>query len=162
MASADNGESSFTEGGLYPPSAFYFKVVIGAQITGPDTSFQEVSGITSEITTEDVVEGGENRFVHKLPKTVSHGNLELKRGIGSMLSPLVIWCRSVMEMDFVLPIIPQTISVFLMDENAIPIRGWSFANAFPLKWEVESFNSTKNEVAIEKIVLSYNYSMRII
>lgn len=149
-------------GGDYPPSAFYFKVVFGLTLGMADTSFQEVSGISSEMTTEDVVEGGENRYVHKLPKTITHGNLELKRGIASMTSPLVIWCRSVMEMDFIVPIVAQPISVYLMDENQLPIRAWTFANAFPIKWQVESFNSTKNEVAIEKIVLSYTYSNRII
>jgi len=49
-----------------------------------------------------------------------------------------------------------------MNEDKIPIRAWSFANAFPVKWDVESFNSTKNEVAIEKIVLNYTYSNRLI
>ena len=29
---------------------------------------------------ETVVEGGENRFVHRLPKPVKHPNLVLKRG----------------------------------------------------------------------------------
>jgi phage tail-like protein len=146
----------------YPPSAFYFKVVLSATAGMADTSFQEVSGITSEVTTEDVIEGGENRYVHKLPKGVTHGNLELKRGIASMTSPLVIWCRSVMEMDFAVPIVPMPIAVYLMNADKIPIRAWTFANAYPIKWEVESFNSTKNEVAIEKIVLSYTYSNRLI
>jgi hypothetical protein len=49
-----------------------------------------------------------------------------------------------------------------MNEDKMPIRGWSFESAYPLKWEVESFSSTKNEVAIEKIVLSYTASMRIV
>lgn len=149
-------------GDEYPPSAFYFKVVFGTTQGASDSSFQEVSGITSEMKTESIVEGGENRFVHKLPTSIERGNLELKRGIASASSPLVIWCRSVMEMDFMAPIVPQAIDIYLMNSNQEPIRAWNFANAFPVKWEVESFNSTKNEVAIEKIVLSYTYSSRTI
>jgi phage tail-like protein len=149
-------------GGSYPPSAFYFSVVFGATLGLTDTSFQEVSGISAELETEPVIEGGENRFVHQLPKGVKHTNLELKRGIASATSPLVIWCRSVMELDFIVPIVTQPISVYLMNENRIPIRAWTFANAYPVKWSVDSFNSTKNEVAIEKIVLNYTYSNRII
>ncbi|ACE84449.1 phage tail protein [Cellvibrio japonicus] len=149
-------------GGDYPPAAFYFSVIFGTTLGLTDTSFQEVSGIGVELGTEDVTEGGENRFVHKLPTGVKHNNLELKRGIAPMTSPLVVWCRSVMELDFIAPIMPQLVSVYLMNENAIPIRAWTFANAFPVKWEVESFSATKNEVAIEKIVLSYTYSNRII
>jgi hypothetical protein len=62
----------------YPLPAFYFKVITGLRL-GADTSFQEVRGIGSEIETEEVVEGGENRFVHRLPKAVKHPQLELKR-----------------------------------------------------------------------------------
>ncbi len=127
-----------------------------------DTSFQDVTGIGSEIETEDVVEGGENRYVHRLPKTVKHPKLVLKRGIAKMSSPLVVWCRTVFEGDLAVPIIPMPMTVFLLNENQIPIRAWTFANAYPVNWEVEDFNSTKNEVAIEKIELSYNYSNRMI
>ncbi len=74
----------------------------------------------------------------------------------------VIWCRSVLELDFVAPIVAMPIAVYLMNEDKVPIRAWTFANAYPVKWEVENFGSTKNEVAIEKIVLSYNYSNRLI
>lgn len=49
-----------------------------------------------------------------------------------------------------------------MNEDKKPIRGWLFNSAFPVKWEFESFNSTKNEVAIEKIVLRYTFSTRIV
>ena len=147
---------------VYPPSAFHFKVAFAATLGLTDTSFQEVSGISAEVDTETVVEGGENRYVHTLPKGVKHPNLELKRGIASMTSPLVIWCRSVFEMDFITPVVAQPIVVQLLDASKLPIRAWSFANAFPVKWEVENFNSTKNEVAIEKIVLSYTYSNRLI
>lgn len=146
----------------YQPAAFHFKVVFSATAGMTDTSFQEVSGIGSEVETEEVVEGGENRYVYRLPKAVKHPKLVLKRGIAKMSSPLVIWCRSVMEAGFIIPIVPMPILVFLLNENGIPIRAWSFANAYPVNWEVDAFNSTKNEVAIEKIELSYNYSNRII
>lgn len=146
----------------YHASAFYFKVAFAATAGMSDTSFQDVSGIGSEIETEPYVEGGENRFVHQLPKTVKHPKLVLKRGIATMTSPLVVWCRAVFEGDFAEPIKPMSVIVSLMDENKVPVRAWSFSNAYPVNWEVENFNSTKNEVAIEKIELSYNYSNRMV
>jgi len=146
----------------YPPSAFYFKVLFGDTNETVDTSFQEVSGISSEVDVETVTEGGENRFVHQLPKGVKHSNLELKRGIASKDSTLVKWCMDTMEGDFVQEIETKEVRVYLLDEEKNPIRGWLFDSAYPLKWEIESFGSTKNEVAIEKIVLSYTYSTRIV
>jgi phage tail-like protein len=144
----------------YQPSAFYFKVAFAATADKSDNSFQDVSGIGSEIETEPYVEGGENRYVHQLPKSLKHPRLVLKRGIAKTSSPLVEWCRSIFEGDFAEPIKPMSVMVSLMDENKVPIRVWSFSNAYPVNWEVENFNSTKNEVAIEKIELSYNSSSR--
>ena len=145
----------------YPLPAFYFKVIFAATAENDDTSFQEVSGISSEMETEGYIEGGENRFAHHLPKSVKHTRLVLKRGIAGMDSPLVSWCRDVLEGGFIKPIEAMTIEVRLMDEAGEPVRAWSFVNAFPVSWEVEGFHSTKNEVAIEKIELSYNYFERV-
>jgi phage tail-like protein len=147
----------------YPPAAFSFKVVF--TITGlggfVDTSFAEVSGMKSEIETEEFREGGQNLYVHKLPVANKKPNLVLKRGIAPITSPLVIWCKSVMEGYFILPIIAQPIIVQLLDENGAPLRAWSFMNAWPVKWEVQEFGAQKNEVAIEMIELSYTYSNRL-
>jgi phage tail-like protein len=146
----------------YPPSAFYFKVIF--TLTGGlvDTSFQDVSGISLEIGVEDVEEGGENRFVHKLPKAAKHGNLVLKRGIAGVDSPLVLWCIDTIEADRSLSIVTMPVMVYLMNEYQIPIRGWLFDNAYPVKWDTDAFNSTKNEVALETIELAYNTVNRIL
>ena len=158
---ANSTDASAQRSDLYPPSAFYFKLVF-ANAPEKDTSFQEVSGIGSEIDFLETVEGGENRFVYRLPKGVKHPLLSLKRGIADLNSPLVKWCKAVLEGDFVKPIETQEVKVYLLDENHNPLRGWSFAHAYPVKWEIDSFNSTKNEVAIETVELSYNYSDRIV
>ena len=147
---------------VYPPSAFYFKVVFAATLGLSDTSFQEVSGISSKMETEPFEEGGENRYVHALPKGVSHPNLVLKRGIARITSPLVVWCRAVLETGFAVPVVPMPMLVMLVGASKLPIRTWSFANAYPVNWEVDTFNSTKNEVAIETIELSYSYSNRLV
>ena len=147
---------------LYPPSAFYFKVSFGSPPSAEDTSFQEVSGIASRIETEDVQEGGENRYVHRLPTKVTHPKLVVKRGIAEINSPLVRWCLSFLEGDLSEPLEPKPITVLLLDEKGDRLRGWSFENAYPVSWEVEGFNSTRNEVAIEKIEFNYNNSTRLI
>lgn len=145
----------------YPLPSFYFKVVFSGSMGQSDTSFQEVSGISTEMETEPVVEGG-NQYTRLLPKSLKHSNLVLKRGIAGMDSPLVVWCRDVLETDFTKPISTQQIGVRLMDEQGIPVRSWAFNEAYPVKWNIDGFNSTKNEVAIETIELSYLYSSRTI
>jgi len=149
------------EEGGYPPSSFYFRVVFERSAGIADVSFQEVSGIGWEIDVESVVEGGENRYVHQLPKGAKHPKLVLKRGIAKKNSGLVEWCRSVLE-QFEMPIKPKALQVKLLDGRGDPIRSWSIAGAYPVNWEVENFNATKNEVAIEKIELNYTTLTRFI
>lgn len=140
--------------------AFHFGVVIGGDGSSGDTSFQEVSGISAELELEPVNEGGENRFVHQLPKAVKNPKLVLKRGIAKSDSALVEWCKAVLENDYSEPIETKLVEVRLLNEEREPVRSWTFANAFPVNWDVESFNSTKNEVAIEKIELAYSTLQR--
>jgi phage tail-like protein len=146
----------------YPPSAFHFKVVFAAMAGMADTSFQDVSGIKATIETETYQELGENGRVYQLPKPPSHPNLVLKRGIASLTSPLVLWCKSVFEGNFSEPIMTMEMMVYLMNENKLPKRAWGFTDAFPVSWDVDGFNSTKNEVAIETIELRYNSLTRLL
>jgi phage tail-like protein len=146
----------------YPVPAFYFKVVFDSSALRDDSSFQEVSGMGTELAFEEFHEGGENRYVRRLPTGVKHPPLELKRGVGSTDSRLVKWCKDSMDGDALVRIKTQSLGVYLMDFEGAPVRAWQFADVFPIKWEFDPFNSTKNEVAIEKIVLSYSYSTRII
>src|SRR5689334_12408423 len=133
---------------FYPPSAFYFKVEFNGQ-TNSDTSFAEVSGIRSEMDLEPHSEGGENAFVYQLPKGVKHPNLVLKRGVGATYSPLVKWCMNTLHAGYPTDIVTKMLEVKLLNKEGKPLRHWSFADAFPVKWEIDGFKSTKNEVAIE-------------
>jgi phage tail-like protein len=120
----------FEEG--YPPAAFYFTVTFGNGVQVPDASFSEVSGISLEMETEAVVEGGENRFVHQLPKGIKHPNLELKRHFYAQL-PLVKWCKDTLEGAFIKLIVPQTIIVKLNGADGQVLRAWAFIDAYPVK-----------------------------
>jgi phage tail-like protein len=146
---------------LYPLPAFYFKVIFTAILGVTDTSFQEVHGIGSEMETEEVVEGGENRFVHRLPTVMKHPQLELKRGIAPIGSPLALWCKYTLESGYSLGVVPSLVMVYLLNADGQAVRCWSFSDAYPVKWEVDEFNSTKNNVAIETITLNYTCSNRI-
>jgi phage tail-like protein len=148
-----------------PAPAFYFRVVFdgatGSVSASPaDNSFMEVDGLTPSIDTESVEEGGENRFVHELPKGVKYSKLSLKRGIAGLNSPLVDWCKQVLESGFIDLIQPKDLSIRLLDRKGDPLRTWDVINAYPVRWQVEKFDSMNNAIAVEKIEMSYNYAHR--
>ena len=140
------------------PAAFYFQVKFNGKKSAY-TSFQEVSGIKATVKTESVASGGEN-YEMRLPKGMEYTTLKLKRGIASASSPLVKWCRAILTPNFANPITLKDISVSLMNPSHNPCRSWDFVNAYPISWELDAFNSTKNEVAIETIELTYHYFER--
>lgn len=151
----------------YPPSAYFFRVEVSGLNKKVDCSFKEVSGLSSELEIEEVQEGGENRFSYKLPKQIKYQNLILKRGVGALDSGLVIWCKETLEDGFTSKISPRDIIIHLMTINEEtssiePIRSWSIVKAYPIKWNVESFDSMKNEIALETIELVYHGLTRVI
>jgi phage tail-like protein len=152
----------------YPPVSFHFDVRIldsyeaaGMAMGGlglsadVDGSFQEVSGISVHMPTEDFYEGGENRFAYKLPKPISYSNLLLKRGLVSSVSSLGEWCKETFELGLDKPIMTKHVMVSLLNEENIPLMGWVFIGAYPTKWSVSNFNAETSALVIESLELSY-------
>jgi phage tail-like protein len=148
--------------GASPPAAFQFTVSFNAVPSGIDSSFQEVSGLELGMDVEELREGGENRFVHQLPKGVQQKKLTLKRGVATLGSPLVLWCKATLEGGLSMRIVPVPLLVSLLDASSLPLRSWLCSSAYPVRWEVDAFNSTKNEVALETIELAYQYVQRML
>lgn len=152
----------------YPPGAFYFSVkVIGSgaalsALTDIDASFQEVSGIESSFEVEEVVEGGENRFAHRLPKIAKYSNLVLKRGIVTVDSFLAEWAGLTIGSTLSLPVVPQNLLVTLINAEGWPSIAWGVFNAYPLRWEVAAMNSQDNKILTETLELTYNYFERVV
>jgi phage tail-like protein len=143
--------------GYYPPVGFYFKVnIIG--ISGiNEGNFQEVSGLNVKLGTEEIKEGGENRFVHRLPSYPKYENLVLKRGMVTG-SSLITWARNAVE-QFTFK--PTTVVLNLMDEKSSPLATWKFINAYPVGIKVSDFKAQENAIVIETLELSFDYFERV-
>lgn len=123
----------------------------------------EVSGLSTEMVTEELKEGGENSFSYQLPVRVKHGNLVLKRPIENMLLDLLeAWSASSLHGELVTDVVPIDVSVSLLDAYRLPHRMWYVTNAYPVKWDCSPFGSTKNEVAMETLELAYNKITRVL
>lgn len=144
----------------YPPPAFSFVVRFDGLWGRGDASFQEAGGIGPEMETDPYREGGENRFVHALPKGVKHPKLTLKRGVAPHSSQLVQWCSTVLQDGMGQLIETRNLTLYLLAADGAPLRGWSFQNAYPTHWTVDNFLADKNAVAVEKVEFSYATAVR--
>ncbi|MAQ76668.1 MAG: glycerol acyltransferase [Aquimarina sp.] len=138
----------------YPPVGFHFSVEFtGLTASESDHQFQSVSGLSVDIETEDVAEGGENRFKHKIPVRTKYPNLVLKRGL-LVDSKVIEWCKDAVENFNFKPI---DLMVKLLNEKHEPLLSWNVVHAYPVKWSIADFNAEESKIVIETIELVYNY-----
>lgn len=138
----------------YPPVGFHFRIeVLGLPAIDNDVRFTEVSGLSVEMGTEEIAEGGENRFVQKYPIRARYPELVLKRGL-LLNSEVVRWVRQCIE-DF--KIQPKNIDIMLLNDEHQPLLTWHVINAYPTKWTVSDLNATSSAVLIEIMQFYYQY-----
>lgn len=134
------------------PVVFHFKVEFGPNSKEKDNRFQEVTGLSAEVTTEELKEGGENHFVHRLPTGAKYGNLVLKRGYLED-SDVAKWCRKAIE-NFIFE--PKDVVVTLLNEEHEPLVNWQFLRAYPVKWSISDLKAQENGLAVESLELAYS------
>ena len=138
----------------YPPVGFHFKVeVLGLPPNDGDNRFTEVGGLSVEMGTEEIAEGGENRFLQKYPTRAKYPELVLKRGL-LVQSEVVSWIRQCLEDE---RIEPKNVDVKLLNDEHQPLLTWHVVNAFPTKWAVSDLNASSNAVVVETLQLFYQY-----
>ena len=133
---------------------FFF---VGGILPNPvDIRFQKVSGLSLEISTQEVKSGGQNMFRQQLPNEVKHGNLVLERGQSFGVSPLNIELN--VAFNF-LTMMPSRVLIMQFSEKSIPVGAWMCENAFPVKWDMGELNAESKAINIEKLELAYNRMM---
>jgi phage tail-like protein len=138
----------------YPPPGFHFKVEVqGLPPNDDDVRFTEVGGLSVEVGTEEIAEGGENRFIQKFPTRAKYPELVLKRGV-LVNSEVTNWIRECIEDSHIQP---KDIFVKLLNYKHEPLLTWQVVKAYPTKWAVSDLNSTANAVVVESLQLFYQY-----
>jgi len=124
----------------------------GGLIPNPlDIRFQRVSGLSAEVTTTTVDEGGQNLYTHKLPQKISYGNLTLERGfvIGSPLNIEFNVAMSLFQFS------PSNVMVTLLSEDGAPLAAWLFLKAYPVKWSTADLDASQDQLVIDTMELAY-------
>jgi len=105
--------------------------------------------------TEQVKEGGENRFEHVLPVRSKSSPLILKRGLlKPSASGLTRWLQQAFnDEEFV---IIKTVYIKLLNEEHKPLMLWIVNNVWPRSWKMGELNAEQGAVLIETLELNYN------
>ncbi|MCB9304638.1 MAG: phage tail protein [Lewinellaceae bacterium] len=133
----------------YPLPTYNYRVRIG----GEPHAFSEVSGLSMDyeaITYKHGLSWREGST--QMPGMPGEVKLTLKRGIVRNRSVLLEWIKTIRLNN----VKKREVVIDLCDEMGIPVISWKVHNAFPVKLDVPSFDSTSNEVAVESLELMAN------
>jgi phage tail-like protein len=137
-----------------PPLTHRFGVFFfaGGIIPNPiDIRFQKVSGLSAEVTTTEINEGGQNLYTNRIPLKINYNNLVLERGM-VIGSPLNIEFNTAFSL---FKFAPSNVLVTLFSEKNVPLAGWFFTKAYPVKWTVSDLDAMENAVVIDTMELAY-------
>lgn len=139
----------------HPPFTGQFKLTIDGRQVG---AFTEVSGLEVEIEAEEIKEGGQNEYIHRVPGRMKWPNLVLKRGVTND-DGLMNWFRSASGERFAGHdnwIVRHQVALAMVDGRGTVLREWTFLDAFPVKWRGPRFAATSNEVATEELEVAHH------
>ena len=136
-----------------PYAAYNFLVIVtnvsddGVAVSG---SFTEASGLDVEIPVIEYRTGSEDITVRKLTGLKKAPSaLTFKRGVTGHVG---FWNWVVEALNG--RVRRTSGSIVMLDENRQDVMRWNFARAWPTKYTGPSFNATKNEIAMETLVLA--------
>ena len=111
--------------------------------------FSSIKGLEAQVEVLEYREGGVNDLVHRLPGALTYPNLVLSNGLTS--TAIEEWFQETR-----LGAARHTLNVTFLDNVGNPIRAWSFADAYPIRWTGPVLAATEGNVAGEELEVAHS------
>lgn len=135
-----------------PLSKFRYTVSIPGLPAG--IGFNKISGLKKELEVTEYTEGGYS-YTRKIVGKEKIENVTLERGMFNGKELEDLYKKALSDPDF-----RTTVTITLNDRFGKPTnRKWTLAEAWVSSWEGSDFDSSSSDVAIEKIVMEFEYYM---
>lgn len=112
-------------------------------------AFTECTLPTIQWDIEKVIEGGQNTYIHQLPKGLKESTITLKRGLG-LGGEIYNWYQSSLTGTF----LRKSVTIHLMDSLRKVMCSWTAAQAFPVKWTGPRLQADSRAIAIETLEIA--------
>lgn len=120
--------------------------------------FTECSGLKVQRGVEDVVQVGQNSYIHKLAGRYSAGEITLKHGLFAADQSLWDWLtQDINDTDKNYRVKRHTVTISLHSVGGVTqsARQWVFENAFPSQWTLNDLAATSGKIVLETLTLSF-------
>jgi len=137
-----------------PPFVGKFVFKIGTLEIG---AFTEVTGLGVSIDVEELPEGGQNAYTHKLLGRMRWPNIVLKRGLidsNALFSWLLTFSGDAFSKTK--KVSPETGSISVLTPMGDPFRTWSLVDVKPVKWTGPRLAASSRDLAIEELEVCHS------
>lgn len=139
-----------------PPFAGKFIFKIGTLEIG---AFTEVSGLSVQIDVEELAEGGQNAYTHKLLGRMKWPNIVFKRGLTDS-DALFSWLLQFSGEGFTgggnKTGAGSDGSISVLKANGTTFRNWSLMGVKPVKWTGPRLSASSRDLAIEELEVCHS------
>jgi phage tail-like protein len=133
-----------------PPFVGKFVFTVDGMTIG---AFTEVSGLSVQVEVEELAEGGQNAYTHRLLGRMKWPNLVLKRGVTNT-DALFAWLAECSGEGLTRngnKVVPRDGKVSVLDASGKTVRSWHFTGAKPVKWSGPRLAASSRELAVEEL-----------
>jgi phage tail-like protein len=120
--------------------------------------FNEVSGLSVEIDTDKVREGGQNGYVHELPGRMEWPHITFKRGL-TQSDNLFHWFEKMSGENFAgqrNKVERSTGAISIVDHLGLRLRSWNLRDVMPVKWSGPALSTSSNEMLMEELEIAHH------
>ena len=121
-------------------------------------AFTEVSGLSVQLDVEELAEGGQNGYTHKLLGRMKWPNLVFKRGLTDT-DALFEWLLTASGEGLTKAgnqIKPRNGKISVLDAAGKPMRTWTILEAKPVKWSGPRLAASSRDLAIEELEVCHS------
>lgn len=137
-----------TTGSYNPALSWRFNVEIDGHAIG---TFTGVDGLQAEYEVDEVKEGGNNDFVHKLPTRLKFTNVKLTRAVDQQSGPMAAWFGEQQR-----KVARHTASITAYDGSKTVIAVWDLVGVIPLKYTGPKLDANGSTAATETLELAHH------
>jgi phage tail-like protein len=121
-------------------------------------AFTEVSGLAVTLDVEELAEGGQNGFTHKLLGRMKWPNIVLKRGLTDTdaLFGWVTECSGAGLTKNGNKVVPRNGRISVLDAKGSAVRTWTLLNAKPVRWTGPRLAASSRDLAIEELEVCHS------
>jgi phage tail-like protein len=134
-----------------PPNTITPVSIIVVKVPDIDTigMFTQCSGLEMQIDVLQYPEGGNNEFVHQLPGQLRYPNLVLTRGLTNA-DAVFKWFSATRSQPQL-----KEVTIIFQNQKQEPIRTFTFADAFPVRWSGPTAEAGTATVAMETLEIAH-------